>query len=70
MLSPAKKMELMDIIVDYLPLFMFATLAIFLFTGYPVAFILGGVSILYGLIGFSLGKNYHTRTIPIRHDVP
>ena len=48
-------MELMDIIVDYLPLFMFATLAIFLFTGYPVAFILGGVSILYGLIGFSFG---------------
>ena len=48
-------MELMDFIVDYLPLLMFATLAVFLFTGYPVAFILGGVSILYGFLGFSLG---------------
>jgi tripartite ATP-independent transporter DctM subunit len=47
-------MELIDIIIDFLPLFMFMSLAILLFTGYPVAFILGGLALLYGLIGFSL----------------
>ncbi|MEE2716066.1 MAG: TRAP transporter large permease subunit [SAR324 cluster bacterium] len=57
-------MELMDFIIDYLPLFMFATLGVFLFTGYPVAFILGGVAISYGLIGnllgvFSLGEFFN-----------
>ena len=48
-------MELMYFVQDYLPLFMFAMLGMLLFTGYPVAFILGGVSISFGLIGFSLG---------------
>ncbi|MBT5110363.1 MAG: TRAP transporter large permease subunit [Rhodospirillaceae bacterium] len=47
-------MELIDIIIDFLPLFMFMSLAILLFTGYPVAFILGGLALLYGFIGFSL----------------
>ena len=47
-------MELVDFLIDYLPLFMFLSLAILLFTGYPVAFILGGLSLLYGFIGFSL----------------
>ncbi len=47
-------MELIDIIIDFLPLFMFMSLAILLFTGYPVAFILGGLALLYGLIGFTL----------------
>ncbi|MCS5584692.1 MAG: TRAP transporter large permease subunit [Pseudomonadales bacterium] len=48
-------MELMYFVQEYLPLFMFAMLGVLLFTGYPVAFILGGVSISFGLIGFSLG---------------
>ena len=48
-------MELTYFVQEYLPLFMFAMLGMLLFTGYPVAFILGGVSISFGLIGFSLG---------------
>ena len=47
-------MELMDIIADYLPLFMFVGMGILLFSGYPVAFILGGVSIIFGVLGFAL----------------
>ncbi len=46
-------MELIDIIIDFLPMFMFASLAILLFTGYPVAFILGGLSLIYGFIGYA-----------------
>jgi len=38
-------------IEDYLPLFMFAALGILLFSGYPVAFILGGVGLAFGFIG-------------------
>ena len=41
--------------MDYLPIFMFSTLAILLFTGFPVAFILGGLALLYGMIGYFLG---------------
>ena len=44
-----------DLFIDFLPVFMFATLAALLFTGYPVAFLLGGISIAYGLIGYALG---------------
>lgn len=40
---------------EYLPIFMFVTLAVLLFTGFPVAFILGGVALLFGLIGYFLG---------------
>jgi hypothetical protein len=40
--------ELIDIVIEYLPIGMFATLAILLFTGFPVAFVLGGVSIVVG----------------------
>jgi tripartite ATP-independent transporter DctM subunit len=40
---------------DYLPIVMFLTLAILLFSGYPVAFILGGTAIVFGLIGYFLG---------------
>ncbi|MGF1592612.1 MAG: TRAP transporter large permease subunit [Kiloniellaceae bacterium] len=38
-------------IEDYLPLFMFAALGLLLFTGYPVAFVLGGVGLAFGFIG-------------------
>lgn len=40
--------------IDLLPLMMFPVLALFLFTGYPVAFVLGGVGLLFGLIGMGL----------------
>lgn len=48
-------MELMYFIEDYLAILMFATLACLLFSGYPVAFILGGLAFLFGMIGYFLG---------------
>ena len=42
-------------LVDTLPLFMFAALALFLFTGFPVAFVLGGLALAFGLIGIAAG---------------
>jgi tripartite ATP-independent transporter DctM subunit len=47
--------ELLGLAQEYLPLFMFGTLAILLFSGFPVAFILGGLAMLFGLLGFFLG---------------
>ncbi|MBT6276579.1 MAG: TRAP transporter large permease subunit, partial [Chromatiales bacterium] len=44
--------ELLYFAQDYLPLLMFTTLATLLFTGFPVAFILGGLALLFGLIGY------------------
>ncbi|WP_422367923.1 TRAP transporter large permease [Pelagibius sp.] len=38
-------------IEDYLPLFMFGALAMLLFSGYPVAFVLGGIGLAFGFIG-------------------
>jgi tripartite ATP-independent transporter DctM subunit len=49
------RQELLHHTQDYLPIAMFLTLAILLFSGYPVAFILGGTAILFGLIGYFLG---------------
>ena len=40
-------------IEDYLPLFMFLALGIFLFSGYPVAFVLGGIGLSFGLIAMA-----------------
>lgn len=39
--------------VDYLPAFMFLVLALLLFSGYPVAFVLGGVGLAFGFIGMA-----------------
>jgi len=36
---------------DYLPVFMFLGLAFGLFSGIPVAFVVGGVGLLFGFIG-------------------
>lgn len=44
--------ELIDLTIELLPIFMFVTLAMLLFSGYPVAFILGGVALTFGLIGY------------------
>ena len=38
-------------IEDYLSAFMFAALAVLLFTGFPVGFVLGGVGLMFGFIG-------------------
>jgi tripartite ATP-independent transporter DctM subunit len=55
MLPDATRKELLYHAQDYLPIVMFLTLAILLFSGYPVAFILGGTAIVFGLIGYFLG---------------
>ena len=47
--------ELIDVVIEYLPIGMFATLAILLFTGFPVAFVLGGVALFYGFLGICFG---------------
>jgi len=47
--------EFLYAVHDYLPIIMFVTLALLLFSGFPVAFILGGLAMLFGLIGYFLG---------------
>ena len=49
------RMTMIDIIIDFLPILMFASLGVLLFAGYPVAFIIGGLAVLYGLIGYWFG---------------
>ena len=39
--------------VTLLPVLMFAALAMLLFSGYPVAFVLGGVGLGFGVLGLS-----------------
>ena len=39
---------------EYISIAMFLTLAILLFSGYPVAFILGGLSMFFGILGYYL----------------
>ncbi len=41
---------------EYLPIFMFVALGLLLFTGFPVAFILGGVGLAFAFIGMALGE--------------
>ncbi|MGI9364229.1 MAG: TRAP transporter large permease [Rhizobiaceae bacterium] len=40
----------MEALAEAMPLLMFAGLAIFLFSGYPVAFVLGGIGLIFALI--------------------
>lgn len=44
----------MDWLIDHLGLLMFISLAFLMFTGLPVAFILGGVSLAFGVLAWSL----------------
>ena len=37
---------------EYLSIFMFVSLGVLLFSGYPVAYILGGLAIIFGVFGF------------------
>ena len=46
-------------IEDYLPAFMFAALAVLLFSGFPVGFVLGGVGLAFGFLGVALDV-FHT----------
>ncbi len=41
---------------EFLPLMMFAVLAVLLFSGYPVAFVLGGIGLTFGFIGMAMGE--------------
>ena len=40
---------------EYLPIFMFVALGVLLFSGYPVAFVLGGVALVFGFLGYLVG---------------
>ena len=42
-------------VVEFLPILMFVALGLLLFSGYPVAFVLGGVALSFGLIGYAMG---------------
>ena len=44
----------MDWIIDHLGLLMFLAMALLLFTGFPVAFVLAGVSLAFGALGWAL----------------
>ena len=46
--------ELLYLVQDFLPIIMFLSLAFLLFSGFPVAFILGGLAMLFGLLGYFL----------------
>jgi tripartite ATP-independent transporter DctM subunit len=46
---------MMDILYDNVALMMFLALGLLIFTGLPVAFVLMGVGIAFGLIGYGLG---------------
>jgi len=48
-------MEFIDVIIEFLPIFMFLAMGILLFIGYPVGFILGGVAVTFGVIGYMFG---------------
>src|SRR5687767_3009300 len=55
-LDAEQQEELLFKVQEYLPILMFLTLGVLLFSGYPVAFILGGLALLFGLIGYFLGS--------------
>ncbi len=45
---------MLDFFIDFMPLFMFLALAILLFSGYPVAAVLGGIGLGFGFLGVYL----------------
>ena len=44
----------MEWIADHLAILMFLVLTVIMFVGYPVAFVLGGVALGFGVIGIAL----------------
>jgi len=59
---------MLEFLIEYLPLVMFAVLAILLFSGYPVAFILGGIALLFAVLGDLAGtfRLQQLTLIPLR----
>ena len=55
-LNAEQSEELLYKVQELLPILMFLTLGVLLFSGYPVAFILGGLALLFGFLGFFLGS--------------
>jgi tripartite ATP-independent transporter DctM subunit len=53
-LSVGSAEGVLEFIREYLPVFMFLTLGVLLFSGYPVAFVLGGTALLFGFLGYLL----------------
>ena len=53
-MAPDQQEDLLYTVQDFLPIIMFLTLAILLFSGFPVAFILGGLAFTFGIIGYFL----------------
>lgn len=47
--------DLLEFVREYLPMFMFLSLGVLLFSGYPVAFVLGGTALLFGFLGYLMG---------------
>jgi tripartite ATP-independent transporter DctM subunit len=54
-LSPEARGVLLHKVQQYLPVLMFLTLGVLLFSGYPVAFILGGLALIFGVLGYFIG---------------
>ena len=54
----SEEREFIDILIEALPILMLVTLAMFLFTGYPLAFVLGGIALNFGLLGYFLDVCY------------
>ena len=52
---------------QHLALFLFLVLAIALFSGYPVAFVLGGIAIFFGALGMLLDVFHPAVTIAPEH---
>ena len=50
----ARGQAVYQVVQDYISIAMFLTLAMLLFSGYPVAFILGGLSMAFGVFGYWL----------------
>ena len=46
---------MVDWFIDNLALIMFATMFVVIFCGFPVAFVMGGTALIFGMIGWMLG---------------
>ena len=40
--------------IEFLPIILFITVLMFIMLGYPVAFTLGGIAIIFGIIGIGI----------------
>ena len=58
----------MDLFLELLPIWMFVVLGLLLFSGYPVAFILGGIGLAFAVIGDMVGmfRIQQLSLIPLR----